>query len=85
MNAKVLLVVQRRSSDTGRVGAMLGRMGYELDIRVASNDDPLPRTMDGHAGAVIFGGPMSANDDGTLPFIRACAGAPDDRRAAVAA
>ena len=31
--------------------------------------DPLPQTMDGHAGAVVFGGPMSANDDSD--FIRA--------------
>jgi GMP synthase (glutamine-hydrolysing) len=30
--------------------------------------DPLPETMAGHAGAIIFGGPMSAND--TDDFIR---------------
>lgn len=71
MAEKILLVVQRETSDPGRVGARLRAMGYELDIRVASRPDPLPATMAQHAGAVIFGGPMSANDDTTLPFIRA--------------
>ena len=27
--------------------------------------------MDGYAGTIVFGGPMSANDDGKLPGIRA--------------
>ncbi|MEM6666969.1 MAG: glutamine amidotransferase, partial [Pseudomonadota bacterium] len=34
----------------------------DLDIRRPRFGDPLPATMDDHAGAVIFGGPMSAND-----------------------
>ena len=33
-----------------------------LDIRRPRFGDPLPETLDEHAGAVIFGGPMSAND-----------------------
>lgn len=66
---KILLVVQRKSSDPGQVGSALESMGYELDVRVASDGDTLPATMDGHAGAVVFGGPMSANDDSILPFI----------------
>ena len=70
MADKILLVVQRETSDPGRVGAVLRAMGCELDIRVASRRDPLPATMAEHAGAIIFGGPMSANDDTTLPFIR---------------
>jgi len=71
MAQKVLLVVQRETSDPGRVGAVLRAMGFELDVRVASRPDPLPATLAEHAGAVIFGGPMSANDDTTLPFLRA--------------
>jgi GMP synthase (glutamine-hydrolysing) len=42
---------------------MLEKLGYRLDIRRPRFDDPLPKTMDGHAGAVIFGGPQSANDN----------------------
>ena len=39
-----------------------GRSAITLDIRRPRFGDPLPETLDGHAGAVIFGGPMSAND-----------------------
>ncbi len=44
---------------------MLKAMGYDLDIRRPCLGDALPETMDGHAGAMIFGGPMSANDKET--------------------
>ena len=37
--------------------------GYPLDIRRPRFGEALPDTLDGHAGAVIFGGPMSANDN----------------------
>jgi GMP synthase (glutamine-hydrolysing) len=36
--------------------------GFELDIRRPPLGDPLPSSLDEHAGAVMFGGPMSAND-----------------------
>ena len=39
------------------------KRGHPLDVRRPRFGDPLPETMDGHAGAVIFGGPQSANDD----------------------
>ena len=38
------------------------RHGHPLDIRKPRFGDPLPETLDQHDGAVIFGGPMSAND-----------------------
>ena len=69
MTDPVLLVVHQERSDPGRVARVLRAMGHALDIRRPSGGDPLPETMDGHAGAVIFGGPMSANDD--TDFIRA--------------
>lgn len=46
---------------------MLQTLGYPLDIRRPRLGDMLPATMQDHAGAVIFGGPMSANDP--EPFI----------------
>lgn len=66
---KVLMVVHQLNSDPGRIGQSLVESGYELDIRVPSADQTLPATMDEHAAAVVFGGPMSSNDD-HLPFIR---------------
>jgi GMP synthase (glutamine-hydrolysing) len=58
----VLIVLHQESSSPGRVGNVLGALGYKLDIRRPRFGDPLPDTLEQHAGAVIFGGPMSAND-----------------------
>lgn len=69
MTERVLLVVHQKRSDPGRVARVMRAMGHDLDIRRPSGGDPLPETMDAHTGAVIFGGPMSANDD--TNFIRA--------------
>jgi GMP synthase (glutamine-hydrolysing) len=62
MKAPVLLVLHQEQSTPGRVGQYLAKMGYPLDIRRPRFGDPLPETMAEHAGAVIFGGPQSAND-----------------------
>ena len=59
----VLIVLHQEHSTPGRIGRLLSARGYRLDIRRPRYGDPLPSTMAGHAGAVIFGGPMSANDD----------------------
>jgi len=58
----VLIVLHQETSTPGRVGNALRALGHSLDIRRPRFGDPLPDTLDGHAGAVIFGGPMSAND-----------------------
>jgi GMP synthase (glutamine-hydrolysing) len=58
----VLIILHQEHSSPGRVGQMLGKLGFPLDIRRPRFGDPLPETMDEHAGAVIFGGPQSAND-----------------------
>ncbi len=59
---KILIILHQENSTPGRIGMMLKAMGYDLDIRRPCLGDALPETMDGHAGAMIFGGPMSAND-----------------------
>jgi GMP synthase (glutamine-hydrolysing) len=58
----VLIVLHQETSTPGRIGNALRALGYGLDIRRPRFGDPLPETLDDHAGAVIFGGPMSAND-----------------------
>ncbi len=47
---------------------MLGAMGYSGDVRRPIYGDALPATLNRHSAAVVFGGPMSANDDSA--FIR---------------
>jgi GMP synthase (glutamine-hydrolysing) len=58
----VLIVLHQEHSTPGRVGRTLREMGARLDIRRPSLDEPLPKTLAGHDGVVIFGGPMGAND-----------------------
>ena len=58
----ILIVLHGETSTPGRVGNTLRALGYGLDIRRPRFGDALPETLDDHAGAVIFGGPMSAND-----------------------
>src|SRR5438132_2548463 len=58
----VLVILHQETSTPGRVGNALRALGHKLDVRRPRFSDPLPQTLDGHAGAVIFGGPMSAND-----------------------
>lgn len=69
MNNRILLVVHQEHSNPGRVGQLVHEFGYDAVICRHACGDPLPESLDGYAGAVIFGGPMSANDD-HLPFIR---------------
>ena len=63
MTDQILVVLHQATSSPGRIGQALTRRGYTLDIRRPVLGDALPETMDDHAGAVIFGGPMSANDE----------------------
>ena len=58
----VVIVLHQAHSTPGHIGQVLQRLGHTLDIRRPRFGDPLPETLDAHAGAVIFGGPMSAND-----------------------
>lgn len=67
---KILIVVHQETSDPGLVGQLLRASGYALDLRCPAVGHPLPEQMDDYAGTIVFGGPMSANDDDSLPYIR---------------
>jgi GMP synthase (glutamine-hydrolysing) len=58
----IIIVLHQPHSTPGHVGQLLQAHGHPLDIRRPRFGDPLPATLAHHAGAVIFGGPMSAND-----------------------
>ena len=70
MIRKILIIVHQETSTPGRVGLKLARRGCVLDIRRPCVGHPLPESLEGYSGVVVFGGPMSANDCGDLPFIR---------------
>ena len=69
---RILVVLHQERSSPGRVGQILIHNGFDLDIRRPLLGDDLPDTLDLHAGAVVFGGPMSANDadEGILRELR---------------
>jgi GMP synthase (glutamine-hydrolysing) len=58
----VLVVLHQAHSTPGRVGQEIRRLGHALDVRRPRSGEPLPATLAHHAGAIIFGGPGSAND-----------------------
>jgi GMP synthase (glutamine-hydrolysing) len=58
----ILVVLHQEQSSPGRVGALLSRMGFRIEECRPRFGDLLPKSMENYAGAVIFGGPMSAND-----------------------
>ncbi|MBF2079662.1 MAG: glutamine amidotransferase [Synechococcales cyanobacterium T60_A2020_003] len=71
MSKQILMVFHQSTSSPGLVGQLLQTGGYRLDMRCPAEGDRLPETLEHHEAVVVFGGPMSANDDDTLPFIRA--------------
>lgn len=58
----ILAILRQEASTPGRAMRLLRDKGFELDIRRPVCGDALPDTLDGHAGVISFGGPMSAND-----------------------
>ncbi|MER2526911.1 MAG: glutamine amidotransferase [Candidatus Competibacter denitrificans] len=68
---RLLLVMQAADASAGRCDHKLRARGYQLDYCYPQAGQPLPVDMERYAGAMMFGGPMSANDDRTRPGIRA--------------
>ncbi|MGG6298092.1 glutamine amidotransferase-related protein [Leptolyngbya sp. AN02str] len=68
--SQILVIVHQETSTPGLVGQLLQNQGYRLDIRCPAIGHELPPTLEQHAATIVFGGPMSANDDCELPFIR---------------
>ena len=60
--SRILIILHQETSTPGRLGQRLLERGFDLDIRRPPLGDQLPESLDDHAGAVMFGGPMSAND-----------------------
>jgi GMP synthase (glutamine-hydrolysing) len=69
MRSKIVCVVHGEYSRTGRIGDNIRAMGYEEVRCCLPTGDTLPADFGDVAGTVIFGGPMSANDDDKLDFI----------------
>src|SRR5258708_20872287 len=62
MQQSILIILHQEHSTPGRVGNALRELGYRLAVRRPRFGDPLPKNMADHSAGIIFGGPMSAND-----------------------
>ena len=60
---KALIILHQKRSICGDVGIKLKERDYILDIRRPSIGDRLPENLNHHDIVVIFGGPMSVNND----------------------
>ncbi|NIY75365.1 GMP synthase [Thalassospira sp. HF15] len=60
---RILLVFNSATGQPGRLGTVMRQYGFEFDIRRPGEGDPLPTDLGKYHLVVVFGGPMSANDD----------------------
>lgn len=88
---RILTIIHKETTVPGMVGKTLNDLGYELDIRAPIFGEALPDDLHNYAGALVFGGYMSANDDepylhkeadwiqqaldANLPYLGICLGA----------
>lgn len=59
----ILTLIHKETTVPGLVGQKLEAMGYDLEIRAPILGDALPENVEDYAAVLVFGGPMSANDD----------------------
>lgn len=59
----ILCIVHQRFSYPGRLGRLFMERGYLLDVRCPQLGQALPKTPDSYVATLMFGGPMSANDE----------------------
>ena len=68
MSEPIAVVLHRQHSCPGRIGRLLRARGHKLAFFRPALGDELPEDLAAYAGVIVFGGPMSANDE--TPFIR---------------
>ena len=63
MSRRILCVLHQAHSTTGQVGVALRQLGHQVHIIRPLVGQRIPRQVDRFDGLIVFGGPMSANDD----------------------
>jgi len=67
----IAMIKHPNSRQDDRAAELLAARGYRLDWRCPGEGCVLPEPSGEHAGAVVYGGPESANDCGSKAYIRA--------------
>jgi GMP synthase (glutamine-hydrolysing) len=88
---RILTIIHKDTTVPGLVGSKLSALGYALDLCAPIFGEPLPNNLERYAAVLVFGGPMSANDNepylhqemdwiqqvlaANLPYLGICLGA----------
>jgi len=88
---KALLILHQKTSESGNIGSKLKKRGFDLEYKRPLQGEDLPNNLNKYHAIVIFGGPMSVNDDNeflkkeidwigkvlesNVPFLGICLGA----------
>ena len=59
----VLFILHQKTSEAGDIANKLKIRGFDFEIRRPSLGDSLPTNLKNYSAIVVFGGPMSANDN----------------------
>ena len=86
-----LFILHQKTSEAGNIGNKLKKRGFTFDIVRPSLGEELPNNLNKYSAIVVFGGPMSVNDDeqfikdeikwmkkvidSKIPFLGICLGA----------
>ena len=63
MSRNILCVLHQAHSTTGQVGVALRQLGHRVQVVRPLIGQSMPRQIRKFDGMIVFGGPMSANDD----------------------
>ena len=63
MSRSILCVLHQAHSTTGQVGVALRQLGHRVQVVRPLIGQSMPRQIRKFDGMIVFGGPMSANDD----------------------
>ncbi len=88
---RILTIIHKETTVPGLVGSKLSALGYALDLCAPIFGETLPTNLEHYAAVLVFGGPMSANDNepylhqemnwiqqvlaANLPYLGICLGA----------
>ncbi len=58
-----LFILHQKTSEAGSIGNKLKKRGFTFDIVRPSLGEELPNNLNKYSAIIVFGGPMSVNDD----------------------
>jgi len=70
MNEKIIAVKHVENEGPGLIESLFKKNGWELETIEPAKGEGLPENLDGVAAVIMLGGPMSANDSDTYPFLQ---------------